>query len=88
MRATHHMYAYRIVSPTPPHTTIHDNDDDGEVGAGAKLAALLGMMMKSGKPPCGVFCLVSRWFGGTKLGPKRFAHISNVAREVILKLPT
>jgi putative IMPACT (imprinted ancient) family translation regulator len=26
----------------------------------------------------------SRWYGGVKLGPKRFAHITNVCRELLV----
>ena len=56
----------------------HDNDDDGEDAAGARLAHLLEMR----KEEC-VLVVVSRWYGGIKLGPKRFAHINNVARELL-----
>jgi putative IMPACT (imprinted ancient) family translation regulator len=61
-------------------TTVlkHDNDDDGEDAAGARLAHLLEMR----KEDC-IFVVVSRWYGGIKLGPKRFAHINNVARELL-----
>jgi len=54
----------------------HDNSDDGEDGAGSRLAQLLQMRKEDG-----VLVVVSRWFGGIQLGPKRFAHISNVARD-------
>lgn len=56
----------------------HDNDDDGEDAAGARLAHLLEMRKEDG-----IFVVVSRWYGGIKLGPKRFAHINNVARELL-----
>ena len=92
-RATHHMYAYRLVvhphqqqqhpttTTTPTSRTVvqHDNDDDGEDGAGSRLAHLLEMRQDSG-----VLVVVSRWFGGIHLGPKRFAHITNVARELLV----
>jgi putative IMPACT (imprinted ancient) family translation regulator len=32
----------------------------------------------------GVLVVVSRWFGGIHLGPKRFAHITNVARDLLV----
>ena len=32
----------------------------------------------------GVLIVVSRWFGGIHLGPKRFAHITNVARTLLV----
>lgn len=56
----------------------HDNDDDGEDAAGSRLAHLLEMRNEN----C-VLVVVSRWYGGIKLGPKRFAHINNVARELL-----
>ena len=56
----------------------HDNDDDGEDAAGSRLAHLLEMRNEDG-----VLIVVSRWFGGVHLGPKRFAHITNVARQLL-----
>jgi len=32
-----------------------------------------------------VIVVVSRWFGGTHLGPDRFKHINTAAREAIIK---
>jgi putative IMPACT (imprinted ancient) family translation regulator len=59
--------------------TKHDNDDDGEDAAGSKLAYLLDMRKDEN-----VLVVVSRWYGGIHLGPKRFAHIINVARVLLL----
>lgn len=56
-----------------------DNDDDGEHGAGKCLAHLLEMRGETN-----VLVLVSRWYGGIHLGPKRFTHITNVARELLV----
>jgi putative IMPACT (imprinted ancient) family translation regulator len=58
----------------------HDNDDDGEEGAGTRLAQLLELRKDDG-----VLVVVSRWYGGIPLGPKRFAHIVNVARELLVQ---
>ncbi len=78
-RATHPcMYAYRIV--TPEGATLADNCDDGESGAGAKLAKLLVNMQASS----GALVVVSRWYGGVPLGPSRFGIIANVARKALL----
>ena len=85
-RATHNMSAWRIAE-----TTIqadgerrviikHDNDDDGEDAAGSKLAYLLDM-----RKDVNVLVVVSRWYGGIHLGPKRFAHIVNVARKLLVE---
>lgn len=79
-RATHNMYAWRIVETLPNGRilTKHDNDDDGEDAAGSKLAYLLDMRNDEN-----VLVVVSRWYGGIQLGPKRFAHIVNVARDLL-----
>ncbi|GMI29076.1 hypothetical protein TrRE_jg540 [Triparma retinervis] len=80
------MYAYRILKGG---MLYHDNSDDGEDGAGRKIAELLNNMMKAGEEQGeerGVVMVVSRWYGGTKLGPKRFAHIANAAREVMCNM--
>lgn len=29
--------------------------------------------------------VVSRWFGGTHLGPDRFKHINSATRDVLIK---
>jgi putative IMPACT (imprinted ancient) family translation regulator len=56
----------------------HDNDDDGEDGAGARLAQLLLM-----RKEMNVLVVVSRWFGGIHLGARRFAHITSVAQAAL-----
>ncbi|KAG0702870.1 ribosomal protein S5 domain 2-type protein [Suillus ampliporus] len=52
-------------------------DDDGEQWAGSKA---LKVMQSEGILDAVV--IVSRWFGGTLLGPARFAHIQTCASEV------
>lgn len=82
----HRTHDQDIQHTTTTTTTVlkHDNDDDGEDGAGAKLAHLLAM-----RDDDGVIVVVSRWYGGIHLGPKRFAHIVNVARELLVsRVPT
>ena len=73
-------YAYRFSCVAENERTIikHDNDDDGEDGSGSRLAQLLAVRKEDG-----VLVVVSRWFGGIHLGPKRFAHIVNAAREIL-----
>jgi putative IMPACT (imprinted ancient) family translation regulator len=99
-KATHNIMAYRIRQRSQagrsPSSTIHkpygddkneearwlcDNDEDGEGGAGTKVAQLLDMMDVED-----VVVVVSRWYGGVKLGPQRFKVINNVAREAVLAL--
>ena len=46
-----------------------------------------GMLsIRPGGDIIGVLVLISRWYGGTKLGPKRFQVISNEARNVLLEM--
>lgn len=59
----------------PTYATGHD--DDGENYAGKKLEKLLIDLDVVGA------VVVARWYGGTLLGPVRFAHIEKVAREAI-----
>lgn len=54
--------------------------DDGEGGAGAKLLNLLDLMKAKN-----VVVIVTRWYGGIHLGPDRFRHICNVAREILVE---
>jgi len=61
-----------------------DHDDDGEAGAGRRLALLLEQTgARSAAPGGGVAVVVSRWFGGVLLGPARFAVIAASAREAL-----
>lgn len=76
-RATHNMYAFRVFD-VDRQAQVNDNDDDGENAAGGKMAELLAMMGVND-----VIVVVSRWYGGIQLGPDRFRHINNVAREIL-----
>lgn len=73
-RALHNMLAYRLVGDF----VIKDNDEDGEDGAGSKLAHLLELTKAEN-----VAVVVTRWFGGVLLGPDRFRHINTAARDVL-----
>ncbi|KAI9141132.1 ribosomal protein S5 domain 2-type protein [Paraphysoderma sedebokerense] len=72
-KSTHNITAYRIVLESG--AIQRDCDDDGEDAAGGRLAHLLDLLNATN-----VFVMVSRWYGGVKLGPARFAHINNAAR--------
>ena len=76
-RATHNMIAYRFWD-AERECLVSDNDDDGEKGSGAKLAALLDMADVTN-----VIVVVSRWYGGVHLGPARFKYFSNTARDAL-----
>lgn len=76
-RATHNQYAWRVWDRARA-VQLHDNDDDGEGGAGSTLAELLELMGVND-----VLVVVSRWYGGVHLGPDRFRHIVATARDAI-----
>lgn len=78
-KASHNMIAYRFYDKERE-CMVSDNDDDGEKGSGAKLAALLEM---SDAMDCIV--VVSRWYGGVHLGPARFKHIASTARDALVE---
>uniref|UniRef100_M4C2G4 Impact N-terminal domain-containing protein n=1 Tax=Hyaloperonospora arabidopsidis (strain Emoy2) TaxID=559515 RepID=M4C2G4_HYAAE len=73
-RAIHNMLAYRIIGDF----VVKDNDEDGEHGAGNKLSSLLELLNAKN-----VAVVVTRWYGGIKLGPDRFKHINTCARLVL-----
>lgn len=74
--ATHNIVAYRL--RLHDGSLLENRDDDGEGGAGDCLLYLLQRM-----DLVNVVGVVSRWFGGVKLGPDRFRIISNVLKELI-----
>jgi putative IMPACT (imprinted ancient) family translation regulator len=59
---------------------IVDCDDDGESAAGGRLAHLLEILELEN-----VLVVVSRWYGGTLLGPDRFKLINQAARDALEK---
>lgn len=76
--ATHNIFAYRFADESTG-VIHHDCDDDGETAAGGRLAEMIRLMQLKK----GVAVIVSRWFGGTLLGPDRFKFICKVARNVL-----
>ncbi|KEF54639.1 uncharacterized protein A1O9_09081 [Exophiala aquamarina CBS 119918] len=81
--ATHNIQAWRIQSTnsqTGNVTTIQDSDDDGETAAGGRLLHLMQLM-----DVWNVVVVVTRWYGGVKLGPDRFRLINMAAREALSK---
>lgn len=63
----------------PPPRQLYDTgfDDDGEKYGGRRLEKVLDEMRVEGA------VVVARWYGGVMLGPVRFAHIEQVARQAI-----
>lgn len=85
--AFHNMWAYRIDKSDPDTkvagksaSIIQDCDDDGEQAAGGRLLNLLQILNV-----VNVMVVVTRWYGGIQLGPARFKHINNAARDSLVK---
>jgi hypothetical protein len=78
-RATHNICAWRYWHAASS-TWASDSDDDGEDGAGKRLQLMLQHMEVEN-----ALVVVSRWFGGTLLGPVRFQHINVAARTLLLR---
>ncbi|XP_038664492.1 protein IMPACT isoform X2 [Scyliorhinus canicula] len=78
VNATHNIYAYRIYCEDKQ-TFLQDCEDDGETAAGGRLLHLLQILDARN-----VLVVVSRWYGGILLGPDRFKHINNCARNVLV----
>lgn len=60
-------------------TYTTSSDDDGEKYAGKRLEKVLNELNVQGT------VVVARWYGGVLLGPVRFTHIENVARDAIAR---
>ncbi|PKS10837.1 hypothetical protein jhhlp_002594 [Lomentospora prolificans] len=73
-QATHNITAWRIRGANG--TSFQDYDDDGETAAGGRLLHLMQAM-----DLWDVMVVVTRWYGGLKLGPRRFALINTTARD-------
>ena len=78
-QATHNISAWRVRGATAD-SSFQDFDDDGETAAGGRLLHLLQAV-----DAWDVLVVVSRWYGGLKLGPKRFALINTAARDGLVK---
>lgn len=63
----------------PSGSYLEDNDDDGETAAGSRMAHLLSIMNVEN-----VMVVVTRWYGGIKLGGDRFRLINQVSREALV----
>jgi putative IMPACT (imprinted ancient) family translation regulator len=84
-QATHNILAYRVTRATrdanATPTFYQDHDDDGESAAGGRLLRLLALADARD-----VVVVVSRWYGGTHLGPARFHVINACAKETLAAL--
>ncbi|CAL4117785.1 unnamed protein product [Meganyctiphanes norvegica] len=77
--ATHNMYAYRFLS-SETGNIVQDCEDDGETHSGGRMLHLLQIVDVQN-----VLVVVTRWYGGIHLGPDRFKHINNAARQILEK---
>jgi hypothetical protein len=83
--ATHKIAAWRTRSRQkslmPDSKILYDlgHDDDGEKWAGGRLSNVLRDTQAEG------VIVVARWYGGQNIGPIRFTHIENCAKEAIWK---
>lgn len=75
--ATHNIKAWRIRAEGNNAGVVQDYDDDGESAAGGRMLHLMQLMDAYG------LVVVTRWYGGVKLGPDRFRVINNAAREAL-----
>ena len=85
--AFHNMWAYRIDKnnseariASKSASIVQDCDDDGEQAAGGRMLTLLQILNV-----VNVMVVVTRWYGGIQLGPARFKHINNAARDALVK---
>lgn len=80
-KADHKILAWRKQSNQQSITKatqyVTGSEDDGEKYAGKKVEKALEFSKVVGS------CVVARWYGGVLLGPVRFSHIENVAKEAI-----
>lgn len=77
-KATHNITAWRIKGDSG--VQFQDCDDDGETAAGGRLLHLLELM-----GTWNAMVVVTRWYGGVRLGPDRFRIINQVARDAVVK---
>ena len=80
-RATHNIAAWRTGGGGGGKEVVMEEGaaDDGESGAGARMLTVLRQM-----GACDVVVVVSRAFGGVKLGPDRFRMIGMAAKEAVV----
>lgn len=83
--ATHRIAAWRKPSRQkslfPGSKILYDTgyDDDGEKWAGKRLEHVLEDLQVEGS------VVVARWYGGVNIGPIRFTHIENCAKQAVRK---
>lgn len=79
-QANINMIAWRIKLGPDSDLYAQDFDDGGEAGAGACMLHVLKMANIEN-----VVVVVSRYFSGAHIGPDRFKHIKNCARDALVE---
>ncbi|WP_415182400.1 YigZ family protein [Phaeovulum sp.] len=72
-KATHNSWALWVSAPDAAPDPV--KSDDGEAGAGAIILRLL-----EAEGLCDHIVVVTRWYGGVKLGGDRFRHVQQAVR--------
>ena len=75
-RATHNIYAYRLKCGN---RYVEHFEDDREWGAGRMLLDLLRNENRDNELVC-----VTRWYGGKRIGKKRFDYMLGAAKEALM----
>lgn len=73
--ATHNMFVWKV---NENGIIKSDSDEDGESGAASRMMHLVNLT-----GACNFAVIVSRWYGGTHLGPDRWKHINNSLRTIL-----
>jgi len=78
LKATHNSFAARVIEDG---RVIERMGNDGETGAGMVILRIL-----RASDMVDVCVVVTRWYGGVKLGATRFEHISDGAKMIVAEL--
>ncbi len=78
LKATHNTFAVRI---SKDDSIFETKQDDGETGAGM---VILREMRRANI--MNAIIVVTRWYGGTKLGTDRFRHVKRAAELAIVQI--
>ena len=79
--ASHNVVAYRLPGPDDQ---VLEHEDDGYSGRGREAGAgRVVLEVLRARDVVGAVVVVTRWFGGTKLGGDRFRHFAAAAAQAV-----
>ncbi|MCB9809536.1 YigZ family protein [Candidatus Peribacteria bacterium] len=78
-KATHHSSALRVAEQ--PGVLYETKQDDGETGAGMVILRQLRASMA-----VNIAVVVTRWYGGTRLGTDRYRHVQDATQQLLAQL--